>query len=255
MKFQIIAVLLLAVVVVLEVTTAKPAKKENKSMTRKQFNARLRRLMKEGRGQNTAKTRNNEPRNDEVPKPKKNDEVTREQTQSEFGEEGTLQLRSQSQKQSGRSGASQTQTQSQMMLSAQARAEFQSQAQRVPGLGRQTQSQSQYNLGDENGKKYESTSKNQMANGVFQNQNQRQTFNTTLHDEQSQSISEGNGGYQAQGQVKGAKIEEIPLPNFDLMGGMIVEGGVLVQFQRQWQGGSYSYTKLIPFADLDFSRK
>ncbi len=73
--------------------------------------------------------------------------------------------------------------------------------------GRQSQSQSQYDLGEGRGRRYESETQNEgSGEAVPQYQNQRQTFNTAMHDEQSETLSQGEGGLQEQAQVIGSKI-------------------------------------------------
>jgi len=174
----------------------------------------------------------------------------RDQSQNEFGED--LRLRSQKQAQS-KGGMSQSQTQSQLRMDdIKASAEFQNQKQRLQNFGRQAQSQTHFNLGEGKGKKYESSSRNDMREGGQQQQDQTQTFDTSFYDEQSESNSEELGAVQKQAQTKGFKLEgEAPLANFNFLNGEVTEEGVIIQVQRQWEGGSFSYTKLIPFDELD----
>ena len=74
-------------------------------------------------------------------------------------------------------------------------------------FGRQSQSQTHFNLGEGKGKKYESSSRNDMQVGGQQHQNQIQTFDTSFYDEQSESNSEELGAVQKQAQTKGFKLE------------------------------------------------
>ena len=97
---------------------------------------------------------------------------------------------------------------------AQASAEFQNQKQRLQNFGRQAQSQTHFNLGEGKGKKFESSSRNDMLEGGQQQQDQTQTFDTSFYDEQSESNSEELGAVQKQAQTKGFKLELVLFDEF-----------------------------------------
>jgi len=129
-----------------------------------------------------------------------------DQSQAQFGKKGSMELRAQQQYNNGREGLTQSQTQSQIELDNEARVEHQNQKQNAPGRGRQSQRQSQYNLGGSKGKIFESETRNQVSGGADQYQNQRQTFDTSMHDEQSESVSQDETAFQSQLQTFGSKL-------------------------------------------------